>query len=149
MTTFQQLIREAEKSEDGEADRSMDLRLEIRTHGKPVHLWKLALRLQRFIQVSFGNTTTFMTISNDELVDDFTDDDGENWHSHDWVADPDPRDEGLHEDVTRESHPAESKEILAPLHRGHEAAKIRRQIEALVRRADELEKKEGVGERGD
>lgn len=86
MRTFQQLIRAAEESSEGEADRSMDLRLEIRTHGKPVHLWKLALRLQRFIHVSFGDTTIFMTMGNEELVDDFTDDDddGEYWHSLNW-----------------------------------------------------------------
>lgn len=84
MKTFQQFIRSAEQSSEGEADRSMDLRIEIRTHGKPAHLWKIALRLSRHIRVIFGDAVIFMTMGNDEVVDDLTDDDGEYWHSLDW-----------------------------------------------------------------
>lgn len=82
--SFQGLIKKAEEMEGGEADRSMDLRIEIRTHGKPAHLWKIALRLCRHIHVIFGDSVTFMTTGNDELVDTMEDDDGEYWHSLDW-----------------------------------------------------------------
>ena len=74
---FQEKIREAEESKEREADRSMDLRVEIRTHGKPAHLWKLALRLRRHITVIFGDSVIFMTLGNDELVDDPSEDEDE------------------------------------------------------------------------
>lgn len=82
--SFQQLIREAGESKLGEADRSMDLRIEIRTHGKPSHLWKIALRLSRHIHVIFGDSVKFFTPKNEELLDDLSDDDGEYWHSLEW-----------------------------------------------------------------
>lgn len=84
MISFQRFIREAESSKLGEADRSMDLRIEISTHGKPSHLWKIALRLQRHIKVIFGDSVVLMTLGNDELVDTLEDDDGEYWHSLEW-----------------------------------------------------------------
>lgn len=83
MTTFQQLIREAEQSSEPEAPRSMDLRIEIKTHGKPSHLWKIALRICRHVHVIFGDGVIFMTLGNDEIVDSLEDDDGEYWHSLD------------------------------------------------------------------
>jgi hypothetical protein len=83
--TFQELIRTAEKSSQRETDLSMDLRIEIRTHGKPVHLWKIALRLARHVMVTFGkDAVVFFTLGNDELVDTMKDDDGEYWHALDW-----------------------------------------------------------------
>lgn len=62
----------------------MDLRIEIRTFGKPAHLWKIALRLARHIHVIFGDSVIFMTLGNDEISDTMEDDDGEYWHSLDW-----------------------------------------------------------------
>lgn len=70
MPTFQQLIQETEQSSEPEAHRSMDLRIEIKTHGKPSHLWKIALRLCRHIQVIFGDGVIFMTLGNEEITDD-------------------------------------------------------------------------------
>lgn len=87
MRTFQQFIREAEDSSEPEANRSMDLRIEIKTHGKPSHLWKLALRLCRHVMVTFGkDAVIFMTFGNEEIIDTMEDDDGEYWHSLDWKA---------------------------------------------------------------
>lgn len=82
--SFQQLVRLAEASKEGEAERSMDLRIEIRTHGKPSHLWKIALRLARHLHVIFGDSMTLYTLGNDELVDTMEDDDGEYWHALEW-----------------------------------------------------------------
>lgn len=81
MTSFQRLISEAEQSSDLEADRSMDLRIEVRTYGKPAHLWRIALQLHRHLKVTFGDAVIFMTLGNDELIDTFEDDAGEYWHS--------------------------------------------------------------------
>lgn len=70
MTSFQQKIQQAEQLPDPEAEHSMDLRIEIHTHGKPAHLWKLALRLHRHLHVVFGDSVTFMTLKNEELRDE-------------------------------------------------------------------------------
>lgn len=84
MISFQELLREAKESSAREVDRSMDLRVEIRTYGKPSHLWKIALHLARHSKVVFGDSILFMTLGNEELVDTLEDDDGEYWHALDW-----------------------------------------------------------------
>lgn len=113
MISFQQLIQEAEEETGPESDRSMDLRIEISVHGKSSHLWKAALALARRTQVGLGSTVTFMLLDGEKLVDDLSDDLGENWHAHD-PDNPVFTDEGLHGDKSREGHPAKSRSLLAP-----------------------------------
>lgn len=83
--SFRQKIREAEEAAESEAERSIDLRIEIRTYGKPAHLWKIALRLCRHVHVIFGDSVSFFTLGNEELTDTLEDDDGEYWHALDWA----------------------------------------------------------------
>lgn len=65
--SIQQLIQEAEGPE---GEQAMDLRVEFKGYGKPDQLWKTVLTVKRHLEVAFGPTCTFMTMGNDELVDE-------------------------------------------------------------------------------
>lgn len=108
MPSFQEMIEASRKTANKEEEREFVLIIKFKMFGKLDQCWKTALSVYRNLRTMMGNMVTFCMQDGQELTDSFSDDDGEMWHSHDWKADPDPRDEQRHPDIT-EGHPAERK----------------------------------------
>lgn len=93
MATFQELIKKASLGKSQEEYRAIDIVIRIKTYGKVDQLWKMAQSIWRHLRVSCGDTFSFYMPDGEKITDDYSDDEGEMWHSHDWKADPDVRPE--------------------------------------------------------
>jgi hypothetical protein len=83
-----------------ERDQPFELKFKGRYFSKPEQVPKMAIDVRRHIVHTLGIRIDEFFLNGVKLEDDYSDDKGESWHSHDWVADPDPEDEGLHPDIT-------------------------------------------------
>lgn len=85
MPTFDQLINEAQERGSREEDRSLDLLIKIRIHGKEDQAWKTARSIYRHTRVESGPCATFHYLNGEEITDGFEDDREEMRHSLDWA----------------------------------------------------------------
>lgn len=83
--------------------REATLTIHFTTFGKPEHVQKSALYMKRHLE-SVGYQLVQVTLDGNEITDDYSDDQGEHWHHHDWKTEP-VEDEGRHPFPTAKMDP--------------------------------------------